>query len=226
MLTMASLASLVLLISAPSMAQSTPAKNTPSAAKVVAPPSEKSSQAQAAQPRTNGATDGIKVHGHWTIEVRNPDGTLVTHHEFENAYVPKGFLPLILGRQNSVGTWMLVLSGSLTPPCFTTGPVACYIFETGVTVPANYAGSNASATMSVGSGIGALVLSGTVTAGENGEIDQVASDNWLCAPSISPSACIPVTNGSVYPFTMATLGSAINVSIGQTVAVTVSFTFA
>ena len=25
------------------------------------------------------------MHGHWTIDVRNPDGTLVTHREFENA---------------------------------------------------------------------------------------------------------------------------------------------
>ena len=28
---------------------------------------------------------GIKVHGHWIIEVLNPDGSLVNHREFENA---------------------------------------------------------------------------------------------------------------------------------------------
>jgi len=27
------------------------------------------------------------VHGHWTIDVREPDGTLVSHNEFENALV-------------------------------------------------------------------------------------------------------------------------------------------
>ena len=32
-----------------------------------------------------GTQEGIKVHGHWTIEVRNPDGKVVTHTEFENA---------------------------------------------------------------------------------------------------------------------------------------------
>src|SRR6267378_4379919 len=34
-----------------------------------------------------GQKEGITVHGHWTIDVRNPDGTLVTHREFENAYI-------------------------------------------------------------------------------------------------------------------------------------------
>lgn len=32
--------------------------------------------------------EGIKVHGHWTIEVRNPDGSLVRYVEFENSLDP------------------------------------------------------------------------------------------------------------------------------------------
>jgi hypothetical protein len=31
-----------------------------------------------------GAQEGIKVHGHWTIEVRKPDGAVDKHVEFEN----------------------------------------------------------------------------------------------------------------------------------------------
>jgi hypothetical protein len=31
-----------------------------------------------------GRHEGIKVHGHWTIEVHNPDGSLVRHVEFDN----------------------------------------------------------------------------------------------------------------------------------------------
>src|SRR5437660_9651652 len=38
-----------------------------------------------AQPRQQ---EGIKVHGHWTIEVRGPDGRLVERRQFENALVP------------------------------------------------------------------------------------------------------------------------------------------
>jgi hypothetical protein len=40
-----------------------------------------------AQPRQQ---EGIKVHGHWTIEVRDPDGRLVERRQFENALVPTG----------------------------------------------------------------------------------------------------------------------------------------
>jgi len=42
------------------------------------------------EPSAKGQHEGIKVHGHWTIEVRNPDGKLVSHTEFENALVQPG----------------------------------------------------------------------------------------------------------------------------------------
>ena len=35
--------------------------------------------------RHGGQHESIKVHGHWTIEVRNADGSLVRHVEFENS---------------------------------------------------------------------------------------------------------------------------------------------
>ncbi len=31
-----------------------------------------------------GGQEGIKVHGRWTIDVKNPDGSLARHVEFEN----------------------------------------------------------------------------------------------------------------------------------------------
>lgn len=37
-----------------------------------------------------GNHEGITVHGHWTIEVRNPDGSLARHVEFENSLVQPG----------------------------------------------------------------------------------------------------------------------------------------
>src|SRR5439155_9641455 len=48
--------------------------------------------------------DGIKVHGHWTIDVRNPDGALASHNEFENALEPGGASALsgLLGRSSTV----------------------------------------------------------------------------------------------------------------------------
>ena len=43
--------------------------------------------AQAAKP-AGGMGEGIKVHGRWTIEVRNPDGSLASRHEFQNDLYP------------------------------------------------------------------------------------------------------------------------------------------
>ena len=36
---------------------------------------------------------GIQIHGHWVIDVKNPDGKLVEHREFENSLVKVGGLP-------------------------------------------------------------------------------------------------------------------------------------
>jgi hypothetical protein len=37
---------------------------------------------------SRGPHEGITVHGYWTIEVKNPDGTVVKHVEFENSLDP------------------------------------------------------------------------------------------------------------------------------------------
>ena len=63
------------------------------------------SKASARAESKGGRVEGIKVHGHWIIDVRNPDDTLVTHREFENALVPGNPLARILARQQTVGVW-------------------------------------------------------------------------------------------------------------------------
>ena len=40
------------------------------------------------KPSGKGTHEGITVHGHWTIEVRNQDGSLARHVEFENSLDP------------------------------------------------------------------------------------------------------------------------------------------
>ncbi|MGA9304167.1 MAG: hypothetical protein WBW31_02060 [Candidatus Sulfotelmatobacter sp.] len=52
--------------------------------------------AQAAKaPRGTG--EGIQVHGHWTIVVRNPDGTVAARQEFENTLDPIEGADLLTG---------------------------------------------------------------------------------------------------------------------------------
>jgi hypothetical protein len=84
------------------------------------------------RPSGDGSHEGIKVHGHWTIEVRGTDGSLVRHVEFENSLdagfttggqvisvYPGGaaYLSAVLTGQwaapgvNSSSTWVIALVG-------------------------------------------------------------------------------------------------------------------
>jgi hypothetical protein len=69
----ASLASLALVLAQPVHAQK------PAAAQPVHAQEE-----EATKPAPHGS-DGIKVHGHWVIDIKNPDGTLAKHLDFQNS---------------------------------------------------------------------------------------------------------------------------------------------
>jgi hypothetical protein len=71
--------------------KSAAAGTTTQAPNAVAKPPATSANARASaeeKPAAKGTQEGIKVHGHWTIEVRNPDGTVDKHVEFENQICP------------------------------------------------------------------------------------------------------------------------------------------
>jgi hypothetical protein len=61
-----------------------------------------------------GMDTGIKVHGHWVIEVKNPGGKVTARREFENAIQPTGmsYLASLLAANNSPGALSIVLNGS------------------------------------------------------------------------------------------------------------------
>ncbi len=96
-------------------AQSGPSAAQPGSAQAnaavgaTAPPAK----AGAAKP-ARGSHEGIKVYGYWKIDVRNPDGSLARHVEFENALTSNAIsnaLPTVLLGQ-PVGT--LYLAGVST----------------------------------------------------------------------------------------------------------------
>jgi len=62
---------------------------------------------QVANPGKLGG-EGVTIHGHWVIDVRNPDGTLVEHRDFENSLVTVG--ALVSGDQLLAG----LLTGNLS----------------------------------------------------------------------------------------------------------------
>jgi hypothetical protein len=206
------------------VATQTSEKQAPPAAKAnarVEEPQKETAQAIAAEKQSgNGSHEGIKVHGHWTIEVRNPDGTVVTHREFENALVPGTVLASILSRQSSVGPWLITLSGGV---CNVNGPVDCYVQEAAAQL---FAGPNAFNTLSIGtsgSNGGNFTLSGTAVAGLSGSIGMVRTSIMACTPPQLPNGS-PCQTGSLFALTQ-TSPSPIQVSAGQTVAVTVTISF-
>ena len=58
-----------------------------------------------------GPEEGIRVHGHWTIVIENPDGAVVSQHEFENSLVNTGpdLLAQLLARMATPGAWEINL---------------------------------------------------------------------------------------------------------------------
>lgn len=125
---LATLAALVLALvgSSRAQAQSTASKSapgsTPASAKVAAVNTALVAHAATPKPAAkpaapNGQSEGIRIHGHWTIEVKNPDGKVVTHREFENAVTggTNGGMAILAGLLSRVvtpGSWMVVLADS------------------------------------------------------------------------------------------------------------------
>ncbi len=63
----------------------------------------------------NGMSEGIQVHGDWTIEVSDPDGTLVERRQFKNALTSEGttLLTMLLtsNLQLDPDDWFIALDG-------------------------------------------------------------------------------------------------------------------
>lgn len=143
--------------------------------------------------------EGIKVHGHWLIEVRNPDGRVTARHDFHNAFYPaegRNFLGNVLGRHRQIVEWRVLL-GEIgnAGPC--SGP--CMISETvgGLVVQ----------------GSDVLVLSGSIVASSDGAFDRVATRP------------IAGTDGRTYTFTEKFLPVPITIVAGQSISVKVTISF-
>lgn len=83
--------------------------------------------------RGKGAYEGIGIHGHWIIDVKNPDGTLARHAEFENGLCIAGANPnagdillanLLVGAVGT-GGWEVRLINPSIPTGANPGP-ACF----------------------------------------------------------------------------------------------------
>ena len=173
--------------------------------------------------------EGIAVHGHWTIEVRNPDGSLVVHREFDNALQSRGNETIIsiLAREKVAGRWNVVVVGSPTPPCRgSSTDMNCSVSE--ATEPGTAPDVFKTLTVTkAGTGDAAkLVLSGRVTIANTTNINQVATNLKYCSPTVSLADCAtaPASTDNAY-ITVANLLTTIPVTAGQEVQVIVEISF-
>ena len=210
------------------------------ATETAAQASELSQTSVAPKQETQEASpNAIKVHGAWTIEVRNSDGSLVSHREFENALTTgqnRGdlSLALLLGRQNSMGNWTVGLYAPANQPgaCPSHSTSTGFCVVTEIAEPnTDYVFPTLKATVpDTGTNKGKLVLSGSAVATGTGQIGGVTTGFRLCAPSVAASnpcnpTSLPGAGELGVTFSSATLTAPISVVAGQTVNVTVVFSF-
>jgi hypothetical protein len=172
-------------------------------------------------PSGSGPGEGIKVHGHWTIEVREPDGTLVSRTELQNALRPEGATALsqFLARTSFPGFWRIGLGppAGQSQPCGSGAP--CFIIEPNDPLPASssvFKNLTVAVPAAGQNNGGKLVLSGNATAQANTSIGIVDSETFSC-PSSTP--CNTASVG--FTFTLSSLSSPVAVTTGQVVSVTV-----
>jgi hypothetical protein len=195
---------------------------------------------------------GFKVHGHWVIDVKNPDGTIAQHRDFENSLESsaQGLLVGLMSGYMVPGDYMVLLTASSgNAPCVATYQF-CGIVHNLTTYPAAYycnyyycSGSSLNYTYNFGTSFAgpfSMVLSGSITANQAGSVGTVYSLMSTCAnvasgtsanPSSletsSPASCVTQTSPQPWygPLTDATLASPVSVSSGQIIQVTVTITF-
>lgn len=235
------------------------AQPTPMAAVPAATPAKTAPGAQAGQPaapgehQRGGNHEGIQVHGHWMIEVRNPNGELVSRSEFENGLYTgtnggATALSAVISGVVTPGSWQVVLGDStmkneivITQPASASqsecSGILSYLGAVGGVGTCSPTLSIAAPQVSGGTITGSTLTftgSATVPAGFPAALGVVQTQEMGCLPNSSPSACF---NASITPygtltFTQRLLDSAgtdpapVPVTSGQTVAVTVVISFA
>ena len=246
---------LAVAVSTASHAQGVGAHAQPAAAKAVpvaATPAKSAAQGvKAMETAGQGLNTGIKVHGHWVIEVKNPDGRVITHREFENKLEGLEGAQVIMNDisgAGEAGQWMI----ALPVPCSASG--FCVLGQTGdptpqsVSVASDLSSAFGGATtldcqsapagtcqqtleLSVNNPIGTIKLNGNVVAATAGSIGAVETAINECyggsggtPPTITIAACQQIVPTNVQYFTGTTI-TPVPFSAGQTVSVTVTISF-
>jgi hypothetical protein len=197
----------------------------------------------------------IKVHGHWLINVRNPDGTLADHREFENSLAINSggdaFLIGLLAGYYVPGDFGIEIDGNachyacgiVTSPTTWPGLDLC---EAGDDAPGHCSATlTYSAVLAPSTGSTSFTMSGSVLAPDTGTLTQVRTLFNACnavngytvgAPIVAPAGPSTVPPINCHGTTATALFGYLTVTgaftplqitaVGQNIEVTVTITFA
>ena len=167
---------------------------------------------------SEGLNQGVHVQGSWSIEVRDPDGSLQERREFENALTQDGQQTLaeVLGRTSTPGYWTVSLNDlnpeTPPPPCESDGdPSACIIREVDGGLMVSVQGAS-------------VRLQGSVVAEQPlGQVTRVRTALDRCASSTPPDSPCPPSS-SAERFTLSTIDP-VGAEQGQSIEVEVTLEF-
>lgn len=176
-------------------------------------------------------SEGIEVRGLWTIDIRNPDGSLATHREFHNDLQPSGrsSLILILSRTRTPGEWSIALASAVSGDgaCLRSDqPSSCIVAES--TDPrSSFPEVFPNLVLQLLGG--ELILSGSAVAQRDGSIGRVLTYLKTCSATVDACVGSPVSTNFQFTATALTTQDGalapISVSTGQQILVTVRLSF-
>jgi hypothetical protein len=188
---------------------------------------------ESAPAKDDASHQGVKVHGHWKIVVKNPDGSVAQTREFENSLTAGGALylgQLLVGEsQGQFGILLTTTGSSICPSANCT-----LVPTTSAGIGIFYCGSSTytcfpGMTTTLTGPPTAITLAGQMTAAYTGTITNVATYAYDCKDGVAPPTCAAYSSQNLAEnnpinFTATTV-SAIAVNAGQIVQVTVTISF-
>ena len=201
--------------------------------------------APAAPAGKGSINQGISFHGYWVINVRNPDGTLAVHREFENSIQAGGaaYLLGLMAGYTVPSDYEIFLQSTGITPCVPPGSLqGCVIVRSLTTTP----GSNSCPEYFCAVGLtythnlsysvlasNSFVMTGSMTANRAGTIDYVSTYAGSCPvqfiggplSTTSPAACNAAAGGTGINALSGAAITSVPVANGQIVQVIVTISF-
>jgi hypothetical protein len=167
------------------------------------------------------------VQGSWSIEVRDPDGSLVERRDFDNELIGNELLAELLAGDLTAGPLAIQVLGD-PQPCNDDAnqESTCFIYEPIRSVNNSHEFNTLNVSIpDSGDNEDDIVLGGNFTAGNTSDIDQIRTRLATCEVGTAPDQCNPQVIGGLELTSKLFLDNPISVQQGQQVNVTVVISF-